>query len=169
MFPQSENQQPGTVRKSGSVNSGTFLISIDKTQLANTLQWVSLPIISISKCRFAMSSKSSPVMDSHICAGPDQGGKDSCQGDSGGPLVCLRTIQGASRYVLAGVVSWGSGCAQPNSYGVYTGVSHHLDFVQRGIDEAATTTGTSYNKMTRLIFIASNNKRSSEKGAMLHL
>merc|ERR1712243_316649 len=61
------------------------------------------------------------ITDSMICAGLDQGGKDSCQGDSGGPFMCGNQ--------LSGVVSWGYGCAEAGYPGVYTQTSYFIDWI----------------------------------------
>jgi secreted trypsin-like serine protease len=63
-----------------------------------------------------------------ICAGLEDGGKDSCQGDSGGPLI-MTDAQGCPWQV--GIVSWGEGCAESKAYGVYTRISHYADWIQR--------------------------------------
>merc|ERR1719259_791009 len=57
-----------------------------------------------------------------LCAGYMAGGKDACTSDSGGPLIALNTWENS--YSLTGVVSWGNGCAEPDSLGIYVNVSN---------------------------------------------
>jgi len=87
--------------------------------LAEVLQKVVVPVVSDKKCRHAYGH--GEIADSMICAGYDEGGKDSCQGDSGGPFMCGKQ--------LTGVVSWGYGCAEAGYPGVYTQVSYFTDWL----------------------------------------
>ncbi|GFR31329.1 serine proteinase stubble [Trichonephila clavata] len=68
------------------------------------------------------------IPDIFICAGYPNGGKDSCEGDSGGPMV-LQEDDG--RWVLAGVISWGIGCALPNQPGVYTRITKFAEWINQ--------------------------------------
>jgi secreted trypsin-like serine protease len=93
------------------------------TSFPSALYEVEVPIISNQAC----AATTTGITDNMLCAGFTQGGKDSCQGDSGGPLVVRNTAQ--NRWELAGVVSFGEGCAQPNAPGVYARVSRYIGWI----------------------------------------
>ena len=68
--------------------------------------------------------------DNMICAGYEQGGKDSCQGDSGGPFICLEN----DKPVITGVVSFGFKCAFPGFPGVYARVTKYLPWIKSNME-----------------------------------
>lgn len=88
------------------------------------LRTVDLNIYTNNDCndRVAYNGK---IAVSMVCAGFKDSSKDSCQGDSGGPL----TVSVANTRYLAGIVSWGDGCARRNKYGVYTRVAHFPEWI----------------------------------------
>ena len=91
---------------------------------------VDLPTIPLRRCQARYAGTA--IGPGQICAGYEEGKKDSCQGDSGGPLVSFDRM--GCPYQI-GIVSWGAKCAEPKSYGVYTRVSHYMDWIKSHIDE----------------------------------
>merc|ERR1711963_1204781 len=100
----------------------------------DTLQYVQVPAITNDQCNNAYGGS---ITDAMICAGyPGIGEKDACQGDSGGPFVCNE----GGKAVIAGVVSWGNGCALADYPGVYARTTYVLDWIksQMGSDGGPT-------------------------------
>ncbi|XP_072922028.1 transmembrane protease serine 11C-like isoform X2 [Hemitrygon akajei] len=92
-------------------------------QLPDILQRGNVVIISEQTCKHAYKNLITPIM---LCAGILTGEVDSCQGDSGGPLACK---QSDGFWFLAGIVSFGKGCANPGFPGVYTRVTAIREWV----------------------------------------
>jgi secreted trypsin-like serine protease len=93
------------------------------------LRNTTIPIVSATACGASYGIRGS--FPSVICAGLLEGGRDSCQGDSGGPL--FSTFKGVRMQI--GLVSWGSGCARPGKYGVYTRVSTFARWISDNIKQ----------------------------------
>ncbi|KAF5274823.1 hypothetical protein FQR65_LT00406 [Abscondita terminalis] len=98
--------------------------------LPSVLQQVAVPVINNTVCEAMYRSAGYIEHIPHIfiCAGWRRGGFDSCEGDSGGPMVIQREDK---RFLLAGVISWGIGCAEPNQPGVYTRISEFRDWINQ--------------------------------------
>ena len=124
----SADYKPETSGKT-CVVSGWGTLSSGGSSPSN-LQWVGVPLITNEVCSQKYSQYGG-VTDDMLCAGLENGGKDSCQGDSGGPLVCEEN----GNAIIAGIVSWGIGCAAPNNPGVYGRVSHFLDFITSNMED----------------------------------
>uniref|UniRef100_G3VC91 Peptidase S1 domain-containing protein n=1 Tax=Sarcophilus harrisii TaxID=9305 RepID=G3VC91_SARHA len=102
------------------------------------LQQLELKIIGPKECQclfnykgpFNITGKLLPTM---LCAGYKEGKRDTCQGDSGGPLVCEEQGQ----WFLAGITSFGHGCARRNRPGVFANVVAFEDWIRERVEGAA--------------------------------
>lgn len=102
----------------GSINANTLVFP-------DELYQVDVPIVSIADAATQLAG-TFMVDNTMLAAGFAAGGKDACRGDSGGPLVVRNS---SDEWVLAGTVSFGSGCAQPNLPGMYSRVMFFRDWI----------------------------------------
>jgi secreted trypsin-like serine protease len=101
------------------------------------LQQARVPIVDHAACTADYGGDI--VTPRMICAGV--GGRDSCRGDSGGPLV-VPDNEGTG-FLLAGLVSFGEGCADAAFPGVYTRASSFRGWVRTTISETPSSGGRS--------------------------
>ena len=95
--------------------------------VAACLRKVTTTLVPRSQCRahYARQHRPANVTKDMMCAEDDVGPR---QGDSGGPLM-VKNRDFEHRYVLAGLVSWGSDSGKANSFGVYTKITRYLDWI----------------------------------------
>lgn len=103
----------------GGLNAQPATGSAPQTYPAD-LQAAFTHVIADATCAADYAPEGTTITATMLCAGEAAGGVDSCQGDSGGPLTA--SVSGAP--VLAGLVSFGIGCAQSAYPGVYTRVAN---------------------------------------------
>jgi trypsin len=99
-----------------------------------TLRGVDLTTTSHFACTMSYLLVNRITESNMLCAGgaADDGDEDSCSGDSGGPLISATTGK------QVGIVSYGLGCARPNTPGVYARVIGGMPFITAGICALAT-------------------------------
>jgi trypsin len=92
------------------------------------LMTAEVPVVSDADCEAAYVDYRVPMDPATmVCAGLlAEGGVDTCNRDSGGPLIVNGT--------LAGVVSWGNGCARPDYPGVYVRLTTFSELVSRQVN-----------------------------------
>lgn len=88
------------------------------------LQEVQIPVIGNKQCTCNyIPAAGANITNKMICAG--QANKGACQGDSGGPLQCKQ----GTRWVQAGITSFGVPCALAGFPEVYARVSEFQDWI----------------------------------------
>ena len=135
-FTYSTDVREGTLPKSGSTPSGVATLhgwgstsNSKRAPTPNSLQTMSVPLISIDQCRDSLSTSSKLVQSSNICTGPPSGRPSACSGDSGSALT--------QNGVIIGTVSWGlKPCASPYTASVYVKVADFIPWIVKTIAES---------------------------------
>ncbi|XP_068614724.1 transmembrane protease serine 13-like [Brachionichthys hirsutus] len=115
----------------GALCSTTGFGATGHDDYSNDLRQVQVNIVEHKICN-SNEMYNGTVTDNMICAGIEGGGYDSCYGDSGGPFVCEAEV-----WYLAGLTSWGIGCAEAKWPGVYSRVSRLLPWIYQNLQKWA--------------------------------
>jgi len=102
--------------------------SLDNAAFPLELLWATLYTTDCLAAPSLLGQEDVAITNNMFCAGTNVYDTDTCQGDSGGPLV-VKDNDGVST-LLAGVVSWGIGCAIQGFPGVFTKVANYEDWIK---------------------------------------
>ncbi|KAM4771150.1 vitamin K-dependent protein C [Rhinophrynus dorsalis] len=91
---------------------------------SSILNYIQIPVAARNQCAEVMYNE---LTDNMLCAGRLGDKQDACGGDSGGPMV----TRFGDTWFLVGLVSWGEGCGRLDNFGVYTKVSHYLEWISQ--------------------------------------
>nr|XP_033815218.1 acrosin-like isoform X2 [Geotrypetes seraphini] len=116
--------------------SGWGVTEEKSNEPADVLQEGRVEIIPLQRCN-SSTWYNGAIGPYNLCAGYEQGGIDSCQGDGGGPLMCKEKT--SSLFFVVGITSWGRGCAQALSPGVYTSTQYFHNWILKKIQPKITT------------------------------
>lgn len=158
------------------VISGWGYISEDNPIKPEDLQHATVILLEQTLCSELYSHV---ITDQMLCAGYLDGKVDSCQGDSGGPLACEAP---SGKFFLAGIVSWGVGCAEARRPGVYTRVTRVRNWILDTIASAVpvstaqdtsahvsskgTTTMKNWNTTTHPAWVSSTTKSKPHQSTL---
>ncbi|GFW34172.1 transposable element Tcb2 transposase [Trichonephila clavipes] len=101
---------------------------VQSSEHSAILKEVNVPLWRNDDCERALKHHFGPsykLPATSLCAGAE--GRDACDGDGGGPLVCEMN----GHWYQVGIVSFGIGCGQPNTPGIYTRVESYSNWIHR--------------------------------------
>ncbi|CAK1595332.1 unnamed protein product [Parnassius mnemosyne] len=128
-IPVTRNSRPIAIGSLDDVRQGSMAsisgwghLQFKKSKMQDLVRRVKVPVMNDEECRTLPNGYFKNITPRMFCAGYRAGSKDSCQGDSGGPAV----INGK----LVGLVSFGVGCAMPDTPGVYSKIPVVRDWIR---------------------------------------
>ena len=129
LTPETES----SIAKVGALGTAKGWGALDDTSYdyPDILQEVQIPVADRDTCN-GPEAFDGGLTENMLCAGWAEGGMDTCLGDSGGPYMLP---DGEGGEALAGLVSWGYGCADAGVYGAYTRVSRYGDWIRERMAE----------------------------------
>jgi trypsin len=141
-----------------------FGVTSEGGSAPDVLQVAQVPAIGDAQCA-AKESAFDPL--TMVCAGFPQGGVDTCQGDSGGPM--FGKVGGSGALRVTGATSFGTGCARPDTPGVYARVgdaelrSFIATYAPQAIDGGPASVATAAKSTAKKKKVVRKKKRAATR------